>query len=149
MRCDGSLIPQSSIWHGLLSPNLNSEGLFLRGGSDSVVLNMEDDQMQDHLHFDSGHSHDNDGHTHDYGEHYSRFKGENQGECMPEAEKCIEYLHGESHLNCEIWAERTSDPSSINIQSTNSGLGGVQDDYRKGSETRPKNMRVVYIMKIY
>ena len=149
MRCDGSTIPQPSIWHGLLSPNLNSDGLFLRGGSDTEVLNKQDDQMQDHLHVDSGHTHENVGHRHDYGEYYSRFSGEGTGECLPEAKQCVDYLHGESHLNCEIWAERTSELSNVEIQSSMSNMGGVHDAFRSGEETRPKNMKVVYIIKIY
>merc|ERR1719507_2404363 len=59
VRCDGSTIPEPSVWAGQLTPNLNGEKRFLRGASDSEVLTMEEDQMQDHKHqvSDPGHSH--------------------------------------------------------------------------------------------
>ena len=148
MRCDGSIIPHPSIWHGLLSPNLNSEGLFLRGGSDTEALHKEDDQIQDHFHVDPGHNHGSDTHTHGYGEYYSKFSGSGKGDCLPGAQ-CVHYDHGDSALNCQIWQTRTTDYSGIDIHSSSSGVGGVHNDYRKGEETRPKNMRVVYIMKIF
>ena len=61
VRCDGSAVldHNGSIWAGLTVPNLNGERRFLRGGLDEDVLNLEDDQMQDHLHEfnDPGHAH--------------------------------------------------------------------------------------------
>ena len=35
------------------------------------------------------------------------------------------------------------------IQKSNSGIGGVATNYRKGGETRPKNMKVVYVMRVF
>merc|ERR1712181_159802 len=59
VRCDGATIPEPSVWAGQLTPNLNGEKRFLRGASDSEVLTLEDDQMQDHKHIvtDPGHTH--------------------------------------------------------------------------------------------
>merc|ERR1712228_359390 len=59
VRCDGSTIPEPSIWAGQLTPDLNGEKRFLRGASDSEVLTMEEDQMQNHKHdiTDPGHTH--------------------------------------------------------------------------------------------
>ena len=59
VRCDGSPIPQPSIWAGLLTPNLNGEKRFLRGASEEDMLTLEEDQIQDHMHeiVDPGHSH--------------------------------------------------------------------------------------------
>ena len=59
VRCDGNTIPEPSIWAGKLTPDLNGEKRFLRGNSDSNVLNLEEDQMQDHKHTltDPGHGH--------------------------------------------------------------------------------------------
>ena len=42
-------------WAGGRTPDLN--GLFLRGGNEDNVLEMEDSQLQDHEHTDGGHSH--------------------------------------------------------------------------------------------
>ena len=68
MRCDGTLIPNTneSIWAGKTLPDLNGERRFLRGGSDSNVLTMEEAQLESHDHSvvsatatvtDPGHSH--------------------------------------------------------------------------------------------
>merc|ERR1712192_393738 len=40
VRCDGSTIPELSVWAGQLTPNLNGEKRFLRGASDSEVLTL-------------------------------------------------------------------------------------------------------------
>ena len=39
-RCDGSTI-EEGIWKGKITPDLNGEKRFLRGGSDSKVLTLE------------------------------------------------------------------------------------------------------------
>merc|ERR1719249_367395 len=70
IRCDGATIPEPSVWAGQLTPNLNGEKRFLRGGSDSEVLTMEEDQMQDHKHTVS-----DPGHTHSYVDKYYSGKG--------------------------------------------------------------------------
>merc|ERR1719430_455672 len=59
VRCDGATIPKPSIWAGQLTPDLNGGKKFLRGSSDSEMLTMEEDQMQDHKHqvSDPGHTH--------------------------------------------------------------------------------------------
>ena len=41
MRCDGSVIPEPSIWAGRMTPDLNGEKRFLRGGSDNDMLREE------------------------------------------------------------------------------------------------------------
>ena len=58
-KCDGSLIPAPSIWEGKVTPNLNGERRFLRGGSDSDMLKLEEDQVEEHTHklTDPGHKH--------------------------------------------------------------------------------------------
>ena len=57
VRCDGSTIPHPSIWAGKMTPELNKGRFFLRGSEDKDMLTLEDDQLQDHMHEDSGHSH--------------------------------------------------------------------------------------------
>ena len=46
MKCDGSEIPEDSPWAGLNTPNLNSEGRFLRGGKQRNTLELQDDSFQ-------------------------------------------------------------------------------------------------------
>merc|ERR1711990_772147 len=71
VRCDGATIPEPSVWAGQLTPDLNGEKRFLRGASDSEMLTLEEDQMQDHKHdvSDPGHSHTYDDKYTSYNEH--------------------------------------------------------------------------------
>ena len=55
VECDGS---KAGV------PNLNGEQRFLRGGASDKVGQLEDSQLQDHVHMDKGHSHQDAGHTH-------------------------------------------------------------------------------------
>ena len=69
--CNGSLITEGP-WTGGRTPDLNSIGAFLRGAPEDLVLEVEDSQIQDHLHDDLGHEHDctasstSESHTHGY-----------------------------------------------------------------------------------
>ena len=56
LPCDGRTIAKGP-WTGGKTPDLNTVGAFLRGGPESKSLEMEDDQVQDHQHVDTGHSH--------------------------------------------------------------------------------------------
>ena len=127
VRCDGGTIPEPSIWAGHLTPNLNGEKRFLRGASDSEVLTMEEDQMQDHKHQVS-----DPGHTHDYNDKYT-----NNVDGPKPGPKDGEGIFGEDH-------DSTSDSSHTGIT-----VDGVSSGYRSGSETRPKNMNVIYIMRVW
>jgi len=127
VRCDGATIPEPSVWAGQFTPNLNGEMRFLRGASDSNMLTMEEDQMQDHKHglYDPGHSHQ-------YDDKYTNNKdGPNTG---PEDG---EGVFGESHTRYSV-----ANYTRIAVQ-------GVSSGYRSGSETRPKNMNVIYIMRVW
>merc|ERR1719264_1958602 len=57
LPCNGSTITKG-LWAGGKTPDLNSIGAFLRGGADDKLLEVEDDQVQEHGHEDSGHQHD-------------------------------------------------------------------------------------------
>ena len=50
IRCDGSTIDHPSPWAGKLTPDLNTERRFLRGGHDSDQLKLEDDSIKSHDH---------------------------------------------------------------------------------------------------
>jgi len=127
VRCDGSTIPELSVWAGQLTPNLNGEKRFLRGASDSEVLTLEEDQMQDHKHqvSDPGHSHVYDDRYTDNRDGPHTGPGDGEG------------IFGLSHT-------RTSEKSTSGIT-----VEGVSSGYRSGSETRPKNMNVIYIMRVW
>merc|ERR1719234_181450 len=127
VRCDGSTIPEPSVWAGHFTPNLNGEKRFLRGASDSEVLTLEEDQTQDHKH-----ELNDPGHSHVYDDRYTdNREGPNTGP------KDGEGIFGLSHT-------RTSEKSTSGIT-----VQGVSSGYRSGTETRPKNMNVIYIMRVW
>jgi len=127
IRCDGSTILEPSAWAGQLTPNLNGEKRFLRGASDSEVLTMEEDQMQDHKHGLS-----DPGHSHVYDDKYNNnIEGPNDGAQDGQG------VFDQSHT-------RTSEKSTSGIT-----VQGVSSGYRYGAETRPKNMNVIYIMRVW
>jgi len=127
VRCDGATIPEPSAWAGQLTLNLNGEKRFLRGASDSEVLTLEEDQMQDHKH-----ELNDPGHAHVYDDRYTDNRdGPNTGP------KDGEGIFGLSHT-------RTSEKSTSGIT-----VQGVSSGFRSGTETRPKNMNVIYIMRVW
>ena len=129
-RCDGSVITAPSPWEGERTPNINGEERFLRGGMDGVQLNTEEDSLQAHTHgvSDSGHSH---GYTDKWPD--SAISSSNIGPCC--ADNYPWAFDGNHNI---VTASATS---NVAVTSVNGA--------RTGDETRPKNMRVVYIMKVF
>ena len=150
--CNGSTITKGP-WTGGKTPDLNSIGAFLRGGTDDKILEVEDDQVQDHEHEDPGHQHDCSAsstagsHNHVYNEpHYYKFGhgpicGSNNGECDQEV-----ILTNEAHTT---GSASVSVSTSCSTSSHSSGVGGVNSAARSGTETRPINMKVSYVMRCW
>jgi len=137
IRCDGQVIPSPSNWAGIRTPDLNSQRRFLRGGNDNQCLTFEEDMFQDHTHLDYGHTHRDAGHLHElsgstlkYGHDYGDKDGSpHWGRQSPNNDDTVL----ESHANIQVAHAQIGNP--------NSGS--------RGYETRPKNMGVVWIMRIY
>jgi len=123
--CDGSLIKAPSMWAGKRTPDLNGANRFLRGGNEAEMLTLEEDQLEDHQHIDNGHSHS-------YLDRKRTFSGVKHYECGD----CASDLQAETS-------------SSHTTSSHTSDIGYVKTNYRRGSETRPKNMKVIYIMRVW
>ena len=120
MPCDGSLITQGQ-WKGGRSPDLNSIGAFLRGGTEDQVLEMEDDQIRDH----------------DHG-YYAASMGSSEGDvCGTDKAGCAD----PDTLVYRKFRRTESARVLVDKWSKNSG--------RVGSETRPINMKVMYIIRVY
>ena len=127
------------------APNLNDEGRFLRGGSLSQVLTLEGDSVQDHEHIDGGHSHSDAGHTHTDAGHTHAY--EHMG-----------IDHGCGIEGCDLHAYKKTYTSSVGkadiqsskaqIQTSTSNVGKMSSG-NIGGETRPVNMRVVWIIKAW
>jgi len=134
VRCNGDIIPKPSIWAGKLTPDLNGEKRFLRGSSDRDVLTLEEHQMQDHHHTLA-----DPGHTHPYVDKYPN-QGERgglgNGNAGPNSWDFIDDRWDKTH-----YVSTSSVSTGAKVKSV---LGG-----RTGSETRPKNMNVIFIMKVW
>jgi len=149
--CDGSVISKG-IWAGSRTPNLNSGHYFLRGGSLSQQLAMETDQLQDHRHYDPGHSHSASSsssaspHYHSYFDYYLDDHYPYGGQHWP-----YTGAHGhsaKSHYK-STGSATVSVSTSTSVHSHSTGISGVTSSYRHGAETRPKNMKVSWIMKCW
>lgn len=114
------------------------------------------DQFQSHTHLDDGHTHNDSGHGHilnDPGHSHSAptFDGGVGGfEVAPNIQTDFDYINA---------APTTSNPTNISIntgqadiQSSNANIGGPapfdsNGDPRIGSETRPRNIALMYCIK--
>ena len=144
MFCNGSDITEGP-WKGGKTPDLNSIGAFLRGGSEDLVLEVEDSQIEDHTHKDPGHSHAcsatsvSDPHNHDTNlkvRVYIYKDGNNHDAAG---------LHGDTRYTDDTTVKVTT---TCSVASETSGLGGVSSPANSGSETRPINMKVIYIIRV-
>ena len=126
-RCNGSVILAPSPWEGETTPNINGEARFLRGGVDSVQLETEEDSLQAHTHDVS-----DSGHDHEYNDEYNDIAN-------------FRIAYGDS-LN--YFAYHYSHASTTNTATSNIKVTDV-NGARTSDETRPKNIRVVYIMKVF
>jgi len=151
LPCDGSTITKGP-WTGAKTPDLNSIGAFLRGGTNDKVLQMEDDQVQDHEHDDPGHQHSCSA-TSEAGSHHHSFN-------RYDLEFHTDHMDVSTVNNWAGNMKRTtkgattgsasvSVSTSCSTSSHSSGIGGVNDSARSGSETRPINMKVSYVMRCW
>ena len=105
---------------------------FLRGGLETDVLNVEEDSLQEHTH---AHTINDPGHTHQYGDIY--------------------FDHWDN-VNGEAWLAfgDNDDLRRDHLRTNYLSMSGISisvnevNGARTSTETRPKNMRVVYIMKV-
>jgi len=132
LRCDGATIPHPSIWAGKVTPDLNHGRRFLRGGVDADQLKMEEDQLQDHMH-----EFTDPGHDHPYVDKWSSDRTNQEGHYGPTGSD----THNGRFDNPN---DQTTSKSSSGVKVT-----GVSSSYRSGDETRPKNMNVIYIIRVF
>ena len=125
-------------WAGQSTPNLNGERRFLRGGTHEQMLLMEEDMILDHMHTDGGHTHTDAGHGHSFTSHGS---GSNH-HCGT----------GGSHCDGDSNPSSSTSTGVASITSSSSNVGKIDESVsssRKGDEVRPKNMAVIYIMRVF
>merc|ERR1712179_577479 len=131
---DGRTI-EKGVWAGGKTPNLNTGGHFLRGGNEENALEIEEDQIVDHQHIDPGHTHDNSPHSHEVSgvQEDSNYRLNHVDSGQPDWDTYT----------------RTTSTAKISIATANTNVGGVTSDSNSGSETRPKNMKVMWIIKLW
>ena len=158
MRCDGYTIPPPSIWAGSVTPDLNGKKHFLRGGSDSEYLETEEDQIQDlqlsindpgHHHTEGGHSHgpisdrylyDSEVYCHD------QFSSDSDATSHTDYWPCF---YNEWNENWWSYAQHTISTEHITIDDAHTSISLELSDYRRGTETRPVNTKVIWIMRVW
>ena len=147
-RCDGSQI-ELGIWKGKTTPNLNGERRFLRGGLDTDMLTLEDDQLEDHLHKDGGHSH-NCSATSKSTPHNHRYRETNR-----EIKVSGGAIYRVQSASDDNWYQNSVSSTEVTVHTTCSlgptetNMEGVDDQSKSGEETRPRNMNVIFIIRIY
>ena len=92
--------------------------------------------MQDHEHNDAGHSHSSPPHSHSY---LDRSYWDH-GSYIPQL---VSGKYGYQDTS------RGTVAASVAIENAESNIGGVSSSYRSGSETRPRNMKVIWVMKCW
>ena len=131
-RCDGSTIEHPSPWAGKLTPDLNNEKRFLRGGHDDEQLTLEEDQLQDHEHLVDI---TDPGHTHPYiDDHYN------------------DHVAGKGPDRTDHDANTFSYVETKTTSSGKTGISAIATGIktgRHGTETRPKNMNVIYVIRVF
>ena len=126
--CDGRQISQGN-WTGRMTPDLNEANRFLRGGPQSEALNMQEDSLQDHAH-----NLNDPGHTHAYIDKWT--DGPYNG-------------HIGNGIIGDVFFDSNNSPHNERSSLSKSGVTVTNvKDGRTDTETRPKNMKVTFIMKV-
>jgi len=142
--------PLPDNWRNVES--INDLGLFLRGGTIEELGEVQMDSMEDHTHLDAGHKHEDIGHTHtDKGHvHKLQLGGERTDEVLRPGDTWGD-RNGGPHFG-EPWdmgdkvgvGYADIQISYANIEMAKEEIGSVTGT-KTGDETRPKNMRVVFV----
>ena len=142
LPCDGHAI-ENGPWAGGATPNLNTNSHFLRGGNLDNVMEFEEDQIHDHEHTDAGHFHSSPPHFHPYHDWSVSGNGNFDDDHFDYDD------HGGDYTLYNQDTSRSTDGIIVKIESAESNIGGVSSSYKSGAETRPRNMKVVWVMKCW
>jgi regulator of replication initiation timing len=124
VECDGRTI-QLGPWAGLSTPDINKSKRFLRGGTSYEAFEIEEDAFQEHHHE----------HTHNYHE-----------------ETRLQW--GDSWGDEDAWDPRFVKAAAYDGQTKGANHGKIVagdkvSNARIATETRPKNIKVVFLMKCW
>ena len=128
--------------------------MFLRGGDINNVLEQEQSQLQDHSHKDSGHSHgcsassNADDHTHTYQVGENVQQGDRDCDNNPGCWVTDDHRDGRTET-LVTGSSSLSISTSCEVASEKSNLEGVDtSNANAGTETRPANVKVIYIIRV-
>ena len=121
----------------------------MRGGSDADMGSLEDDQLQEHQHIDNGHQHgctaSSNSQPHSHSQLFAK-----------EFLRSVRSDFYGTQVNYGSTSRATSSvtvtvTTSCNVMTQTASIGGVNSatGARSGTETRPKNMNVIYIMRVW
>ena len=122
-------------------------------------METQSSQLQDHQHDDPGHSHGcSASSTSGSHQHAYRIgKGVYQGGCQ--SSSCSQYYVSDAEIsidNDNAYKTLDTGEASVSVSTIcaldteGSNLGGVDSNTAEsGQETRPANMKVIYIMRVY
>merc|ERR1719167_187981 len=137
VRCDGNLIPHPSAWAGYTTPNINGLHKFLRGGADEAELTLEDEttKLPDHTHNATATADaTSKPHSHSYNDQHLGGSG-NVCSGLYWDQVNTGYTTGETTVEVEV---------TVNVE-----VEGVSTLSKSVNETRPTNMNVIYIMRVF
>jgi hypothetical protein len=123
VECDGRTI-QFGPWSGLSTPDINTSNRFLRGGTIEQAFELEEDAFQEHYHE----------HYHDYYEYDKAQPGRTYGD----GDGTPRYITFSSFYGSTQGAEHGKIVAGDKVTTA-----------RFATETRPKNIKVVYLMKCW
>ena len=144
--CNGSVISEGD-WKGFKTPDLNGKGLFLRGGDEDSLLEVEESQIQDHEHIDNGHVHSCQASSTSAPHSHTYYAASTQDDWVPPG--LDEYAAAHGYGRKSTYETTVIVSTSCSLQSHSSGIGGVSSSANSGSETRPANMKVQYIIRVF
>jgi len=144
--CDGSNITKGP-WLGSQTPDLNGQGLFLRGGDQDSMLEVEQSMLQDHEHEDGGHSHScTASSTSEPHKHATHWRNEGQSG----SGKFTLGYQGDSISTKHMDETTVNVSTTCSLDSQTSNMGSVDTgNSNAGHETRPANMKILYIIRVF
>ena len=134
VRCSGILITEGK-WKGQYTPDINNAKKFLRGGPDTSEREMEDWAMVDHHHTAYAHPH-----SHSYNDEYVNAKNKKKNK-----NKILANGH---HTKTEGTRETSKTTGEAGATVTVQGVDNLASK-NLDNESRPTNMKVIYIMRVF
>ena len=141
LPCNGTRITQGP-WENGFTPDLNTAQRFLRGGSEDEALQTQADQIHQHGHRCTATSLSSP-HTHSYERAHNDGDdaGKNTDICGTDKGECAD-------KDTLAYRKKESEESTVPVN-THCVVGDTPSSARAGAETRPVNMKVVFIVKCW